>query len=172
MRNVISTICFLLVSFHLSGCNGQTPTLSPSQLPSFSPTRVPSQPSSQPTSQPSAQPSSSPTMQSIAIPLGVCSAFAVQAGTAVSFNGVLTTINTGNVGVAPGTDINGNYMLVKGSVNNNNALATQSTADLGIAYKIASEAICPHSNLLQASDLAGLTLIPGVYCSAAGKFIL
>ena len=154
------------------------PSMAPSQLPSFSPTPVPSQPSSQPTSQPSAQPFSSPTsqpsvmFQPIAIPLGVCSSFAVQAGTAVSFNGALTTINTGNIGVAPGTDINGNYVLVEGSVNNNNALAVQCTADLGIAYKAASEAICPPSNLLQAADLAGLTLIPGVYCSASGKFIL
>ena len=172
MRNVISTICVLLLGFHFSGSNGLTPTLSPSPLPSFSPTQVPSQPSSQPTSQPSAQPSSNPTSQSIAIPLGVCSSFAVQAGTAVSFNGALTTINTGNIGVAPGTDINGNYVLVDGSVNNNNALAVQCTADLGIAYNAASGAICPPSNLLQAADLAGLTLIPGVYCSASGKFIL
>ena len=153
-------ICVLSLGFHFSGSNGQTPT------------PVPSQPSSQPTSQPSVRPSSSPTSQSIAIPLGVCSSFAVQAGTAVSFNGALTTINTGNVGVAPGSDINGNYVLVEGSVNNNNALAVQCTADLGIAYQAASEAICPPSNLLQAADLAGLTLIPGVYCSASGKFIL
>ena len=127
------------------------------------------------TGQPSGQPTSHPTVLSalnVSIPLGSCQNFAVQAGTAVSFNGVLTTVFTGSVGVAPGTAITGSYSLGTGSVQANSASAILCAADLIIAYGAAAGATCKPNNLLPSSDLSGLTLYPGVYCSASGAFII
>jgi hypothetical protein len=47
------------------------------------------------------------------ITLGSCASFAAQAGTAVSFGGSQTTIYTGDIGVAPGTAISGNVVLLR-----------------------------------------------------------
>jgi hypothetical protein len=153
------------------------PTSKPSTYfkPSATPTKVrpTSQPTGQPTAQPSTQPSSNPTSEYyVVIYLGVCADFTVQAGTAVSFNGVQTTVFTGSVGVAPGTSISGNYALVSGVEEKNSLNAIQCTADLKIAYLAASGATCMPNNILQSADLAGRTLLPGVYCSASGSFIL
>ena len=108
----------------------------------------------------------------IIIPLGSCKDFAVLAGTAVSFNGALTTVFTGSVGVAPGSAVSGSYELGTGSVEVNSANAILCAADLIIAYGAASGAKCKASNVLASSDLAGLTLSPAVYCSASGFFII
>ena len=48
----------------------------------------------------------------------------------------------------------------------------QCASDLIIAYGAASGATCDPHNLLPSSDLSGLTLYPGVYCSASGAFII
>jgi hypothetical protein len=100
---------------------------------------------------------------SINIPLGVCEDFVALAGTAVSFNGVQTTLFTGDVGVAPGTAITGNRLVVTGSEELNSVKAIQAAADLIIAYDAAAGATCLPNNLLQKNDLSGLTLLPGTY---------
>ena len=64
-------------------------------------------------------------------------------------------INTGSVGVAPGTAIGGNYALISGAVEKNSPNAIQCTADLKIAYNASHSAVCPPSNVLQSDDLAG-----------------
>jgi hypothetical protein len=81
----------------------------------------------------------------------------LQAGTAVSFNGVQTKIQTGSVGVSPGTSISGNYALVAGATESNSPDAIQCTADLKIAYDATHNAMCPPDNILQSNDLTGKT---------------
>jgi hypothetical protein len=49
----------------------------------------------------------------VTINLGSCVNFACAGGTAVSFGGSQTTIFTGDIGVAPGTSITGNVVLVR-----------------------------------------------------------
>lgn len=104
------------------------------------------------------------TAAPVIIPLGSCDLFALQAGTALNFNGKLTTINTGNIGVAPGNVINGNYKVSSGTVENDSASAKQCTSDLQVAYSVLVAQPCDAANLR--SEIAGQTLAPGVYCSA------
>jgi hypothetical protein len=66
----------------------------------------------------------------------------------------------------------GNYVVVSGSEELNSVKAIQGTADLKIAYAAAKGATCKPKNILQSSDLAGRTLLPGVYCSASGALII
>jgi hypothetical protein len=112
----------------------------------------------------------SASVYSTGISLGSCSSFAVQAGTAVSFNGATTTINGGSVGVAPGTSIVGNYILGTGTVQDNSALSIQCAADELVAYKAAAGALC--TTVLASADLSGMTFSPGVYCSASGAMTI
>jgi hypothetical protein len=102
---------------------------------------------------------------------GTCASFSVHAGTAVSFNGGTTAVQTGNIGVSPGTSISGSYTNT-GNVDNNDAAAINCAADKLTAYNTLKNLTCPPSNLLAASDLSGLTLLPGVWCSASGDFTL
>ena len=101
----------------------------------------------------------------IAIPLGSCAPFSVKAGTAVSFNGGLTTVNTGNVGVAPGNIITGSFKVSAGTIENNSPSANACTKDIQIAYNASVAAPCPAANIY--AELSGLTLAPGVYCSGS-----
>lgn len=103
---------------------------------------------------------------------GNCAAFAVLAGTAANFNGVKTIIKTGSVGVSPGNIIGGAYEIDAGTEENNTPLAKSCAATLGLLYNQAASATCPANHTLQSSDLAGVVLTPGVYCSALGKFTL
>ena len=98
------------------------------------------------------------------IALGSCQNFAVEASAGVTFNGRLTTLHTGSVGVAPGTSIEGSYVLNTGAVERNSPLANSCTADLLTAYNKASSATCAPSNII--IELGGTTLLPGVYCSS------
>ena len=97
------------------------------------------------------------------IPLGECAEFAVMAGTAVTFNGGLTTVYTGDVGVSPGTSVTGNYQLNDGSVEITSTKSNQCASDRTTAYNAAAAAVCPPSNIL--NELSGRTLFPGVYCA-------
>ena len=171
--NAIIRLLALLLCIQLgSSTDSVAPSLAPTRTPTIAPSQPTSRPSGQPTGQPTGRPTSSPSAlyQPISVPLGVCVNFAVQAGTQVSFDGTLTTISTGNVGVAPGTSISGNYALTSGSTQDNSPLVIQCTADLNTAYGIVAGATCPPYNVLQSSNLAGITLRPGVYCSADGFF--
>jgi hypothetical protein len=99
------------------------------------------------------------------INLGSCSNFAVQAGSSANFNGIVTQIPTGNVGVSPGTSITGNYVLGTGSTEDNSAAAVSCAADEATAYSQAQGVVCTPANNLAVPDLGGVTLAPGVYCS-------
>ena len=111
------------------------------------------------------------------IPLGACSAFAVEAGTAITFAGTVTTIATGDIGVSPGTSIGGNVVLGTGSFERQSTLSIACAKDLDIAYQAASEAqpttmlsLTPNMKLLTA-DLSGLSFIPGVYASVGSIIV-
>ncbi len=102
---------------------------------------------------------------------GRCANFAVQAGTSVSFDGAQTTVNTGNVGVAPGTSITGSVLLGTGYTQESNTASAQNcAADEMTAYDNLKNLTC--TNTLASSDLSGQTLSPGVYCSSSGVFTL
>jgi hypothetical protein len=103
---------------------------------------------------------------------GSCADFVVQAGTAVSFNGAQTTVSTGNVGVAPGTAITGNVALGTGSIQDTTVAASNCAADELTAYDELQGLTCPPQNTLANSDLSGVTLFPGVYCSGSGFLTL
>ena len=97
------------------------------------------------------------------IPLGECAEFAVMAGTSASFDGQLTTIQTGDVGVSPGTSLTGNVQLNSGTIEITSTKSNQCAADRITAYNAAQAAVCPPSNNI--NELSGLTLFPGVYCA-------
>ncbi len=101
---------------------------------------------------------------------GRCDLFSVQAGTAVAFSGGQTSVVTGNVGVAPGTAVTGNVMLGTGSIEAYTVPAIDCAADELIAYQILEGLTCTPENTLDNSDLSGVTLISGVYCSSSGTF--
>jgi hypothetical protein len=101
--------------------------------------------------------------------LGGCQNSALQASTTITFDGGLTTIESGDIGVAPGTSITGNYDMRAGTVHRNDAYANQCAADAKAAYKKVSSLKC--TNVID-SDLANLTLLPGVYCSTSGRFVV
>ena len=102
---------------------------------------------------------------------GRCANFSIQAGTAVSFNGVQTNVSTGNVGVAPGTSITGTRRLGNGYTEEvDTPPAINCAADETTAYLTLAGVPC--TNTLTNSDLSGVTLIPGVYCTDSGAFTL
>ena len=110
------------------------------------------------------------TVAEVPLALGDCEKFAVLAGTAVSFNGAKTVVKTGSVGVSPGEAIGGSYEIDAGTQESNTPLAKSCAANLFTLYNQASSAQCTANHTLQSSDLAGVVLTPGVYCSASGKF--
>ena len=107
---------------------------------------------------------------SLADILKTCKAFSVFAGTSVTFDGPETTVHTGDIGVAPGTSIEGNYVLKKGSKQLNNDAAKKCAEDQLSAFNHLNNQTC--ATTLPQDDLAGLTLTPGVYCSQPGTFAI
>jgi hypothetical protein len=102
---------------------------------------------------------------------GRCANFAIQAGTSASFDGGQTDVNTGNVGVAPGTSITGSLLLGTGYTEEANTVSAQNcAADEVTAYDYLQSLNC--TNTLANSDLEGVTLSPGVYCAASGVFTI
>jgi hypothetical protein len=68
---------------------------------------------------------------------------------------LLTTINTGSIGVAPGTTITGLRQVVSGQEEINTPIANQCTDDLLSAFGVTQGAT--PTNTLASSDLAGKT---------------
>jgi hypothetical protein len=96
---------------------------------------------------------------------GSCASFSIQAGTSVSFNGAKTNVISGSVGNSPGTSISGTPLLGTGyTLNHNTSSAKNCATDRSIAYLFFKGVTCSHK--LASTDLSGLTLLPGVYCSA------
>ena len=106
---------------------------------------------------------SSAAASATSVPLGECANFAVMAGTSASFNGELTIIYTGDIGVSPGTSITGNFKQNDGTVEVTSTKSNQCAADRITAYNAAAAEVCSPSN--EINELSGLTLSPGVYCA-------
>jgi hypothetical protein len=103
--------------------------------------------------------------------IGRCANFSIQGGTSVSFNGAQTIVASGNVGVSPGTSITGTPLLGIGySKQANTPPAVNCAADEHIGYLALTGLNC--TNKLANSDLSGVTLFPGVYCTTSGVFTL
>lgn len=103
------------------------------------------------------------------INLGGCQNSALQAATNIIFSGEQTEILTGDIGVSPGTSITGNYKLDTGTAHSDDAYAQQCAIDQKNAYDEARMQPCTATI---SSELSGLTLTPGVYCSNSGSFTL
>ena len=111
-----------------------------------------------------------PIEHPVKVPLELkqCKNFAVLAGTSLNFDGVLTVVNNGSAGSSPGFVVGANKQLVSGSDEINTDLAKACAANAQTLYQTASRAECWANHTLQTSDLAGVYLTPGVYCSATG----
>jgi hypothetical protein len=105
---------------------------------------------------------------SFEILVGACENFTVLAGTTLDFQTGQTILKTGSVGVSPGTTVSGNYSVRSGSTYLDTAESISCAYDLSGAFNTASTATCEY--YLTSSDLSGLILTSGVYCSSDGKF--
>mmetsp|Transcript_15309 Transcript_15309/g.14687 ORF Transcript_15309/g.14687 Transcript_15309/m.14687 type:complete len:476 (+) Transcript_15309:143-1570(+) len=103
------------------------------------------------------------------VDLGGCTNSAIHAGTAIHFDGGTTTIEAGDIDVSPGEIIDGKYVLKQGVAHFNDAYAKSCAESSKVAYNQAMGRKC---NKEIASDLAGLTLTPGVYCTPTEKFVV
>jgi hypothetical protein len=95
--------------------------------------------------------------------LGAAAGFAVLGATTVSNIGA--SVITGNLGNSPGVTITGfpPGVVSGGTIHANDALASQAQTDATGAYNSLVAQACS-SGPLGATDLAGQTLTPGVYC--------
>lgn len=80
-----------------------------------------------------------------------------------------TTIEAGDIDVSPGVVIAGSYVLKQGTAHKDDAYAKACAQNSAAAYQQASAKKCTKQI---ASDLAGLTLTPGVYCTPTEKFVV
>lgn len=80
-----------------------------------------------------------------------------------------TTIEAGDIDVSPGEVIDGRYVLKMGTAHKDDAYAKACAQSSKTAYSQASSQKCTNQI---ASDLAGLTLTPGVYCTPTEKFVV
>ncbi|CAF0785069.1 unnamed protein product [Adineta steineri] len=102
---------------------------------------------------------------------GSCADVAIQASTAISFNGVETHVVCGDVCISPGTSMTGISVLGENYTKQvNTELAMNCASDALTAYGFLKGLAC--TNLLADSDLSGVTLSPGVYCTGSGVFTL
>lgn len=107
-------------------------------------------------------PSQSALAQIVPSFLGAAESFAVLGSAAVTSNG--TTVVTGNLGVSPGSAINGFPPgIVNGTIHSADAVANAAHIDAVFAYNDLSNQTCD-TTYNSPTDLGGLTLTPGVYC--------
>jgi len=97
------------------------------------------------------------------VDLGSATPFGVLAGSSVD-NSLLSVV-TGDLGLSPGTAITGFPPgVVLGAINATDATALQAKTDLTTAYNVAASLTPAQSGL---SELANLSLVPGVYSGQA-----
>lgn len=94
-----------------------------------------------------------------------CAPFAVFAGDSIIFNGGRSTVLTGSIGTSPGLSTVGNYQLLSNIVENNTVIALNCAIDFEHAFRYAANATCTVNNTLVSSQLNGVRLLPGVYCT-------
>jgi len=100
--------------------------------------------------------------------LGAAQSFAVLGATTVTNTG--PTIITGDLGVSPGTAVTGfpPGIMNGGATHAADAVALQAQNATTAAYINLAGQKCPVSNTFGVpTDLAGMTLVPGVYCFAS-----
>lgn len=114
-----------------------------------------------------------PTLTSASGPTvrqGTTSTYTVLAGSTVTNTGTTTMSGTAgsDVGLSPGTSYTGSGSVIRGGVDHiTDAAAAIAQADLTTAY---NDLLIPTATTLTSEDLAGQTLTPGVYNTAAGTF--
>ena len=96
--------------------------------------------------------------------------FSILAGSTISFSPVLAVIARGSIGSSSGGSISGNYLIDVGTTESGTASSIQAMNDYVILNSEAAGKAC--SSSLESSDLSGLTLAPGVYCSVSGMLSL
>jgi Ice-binding-like len=94
-----------------------------------------------------------------------CAPFAAFAGDSITFNGRRSTVLTGSVGTSPGLFTVGDYKLLSGETESNTMTALNCAIDFRQAFRFAANATCSLNNTLLSSQLSGLRLLPGVYCT-------
>jgi LPXTG-motif cell wall-anchored protein len=106
---------------------------------------------------------SSAAAQQAAVGLGTSASFAVLGGTTVTNTG--PSVISGDVGVSPGTAVVGfpPGVVNNGTVHAADAVAAQAQADVTTAY---NDAAGRSTTVTVAADLAGQTLVAGVYTGA------
>lgn len=95
--------------------------------------------------------------------------FSVHAGVSVNFEGAVSTIDHGNLGVSPGTEILGDFVIIDGIIENNDSpdsITCQAEKQPQIDYLNSLK--CDYT--IASGDTTGLTLVPGVYCSGTGSW--
>lgn len=104
--------------------------------------------------------------------LGAAKSFAVLGGQTVTNSGAGTTIG-GNLGVSPGSTVTGIPVgQPMGTTHlGADALVVQAQLDLTKLYDDLKGRACPAANVLTGQNLAGKTLLPGVYCFASSAAI-
>jgi hypothetical protein len=94
----------------------------------------------------------------------VCDTFAVHARTAVTFDGVMSNVHSGDVSVYPGTSVTGSYTFVDGA----GRLVSDSSdfaASVLVAY---TDAMAVHADGNDmAVEIGGVTFTPGTYRSGS-----
>lgn len=101
---------------------------------------------------------------------GTTSTYGVLAGTTITNTGATTMSGTAgsDVGLSPGTSYTGGGSVTRAGVDHiADGAAAIAQADLTTAY---GDLLAPTSTTLAAPDLAGQTITPGVYSTAAGTF--
>ena len=105
-----------------------------------------------------------PSAQAASVPLGTTTQSAVLAGSTITNTG--PSVVSGDLGLSPGTVVSGfpPGLVLAGTIHKTDAVAVQAKADLVTAY---NDVAGRSSGATISADLAGNTLSPGVYSSAA-----
>jgi hypothetical protein len=93
---------------------------------------------------------------------GVCQDFALHARTTITFDGVMSIVKSGDIGVSPGTSITGSYNLENGSVVSGSDLFAVSVL-VAHAAAITVRADGKHMEI----EMGGVTFTPGTYRSGS-----
>ena len=114
-----------------------------------------------------------PHTYAFAVNFGGCNSSALQSQTAMTFDGLQSTITLGNIAIAPGVAMatgmyklsSGNEYYYSSTSSVTQAYAMTCEADMKYASAQAAVQICANK---VATELGGATFYPGVYCTADG----